>query len=59
MIDKDIERIEIVILRGYAHGHSEQDVIAKLKSMGVTKADMDKYSTYVKEHRHDKINSTN
>lgn len=58
MIDKTNERIEIVILRGYAHGTPEQDVINKLKSMGVTKADMDKYKAYVKEHRHE-INSTN
>lgn len=58
MIDKDIERIEVEILRGYAHGHSTQTVINKLKSMGVTKADMDKYSAYVKEHRHE-TNSNN
>jgi len=58
MIDKSIERIEKVILRGHAHGHSKQDVINKLKSMGVTKADMDKYQAYVKDSNHE-INSTN
>ena len=51
MIDKSIERIEKVVLRGHAHGHSKQDVINKLKSMGVTKADMDKYQAYVKDHK--------
>ena len=52
------ERIEKVILRGHAFGHSKQSVVAKLMSMGVTKADMDKYKTYCKE-RDDETNHTN
>lgn len=51
MIDKVVERIEKIVLRGYAHGHSKQDVITQLKSMGVTKADMDKYTAYIKDHK--------
>lgn len=58
MIDKSIERIEKIILRGHAHGHSKQDVINQLKSMGVTKAQMDMYTAYVKDSNHE-TNSTN
>lgn len=43
------ERIEQVILRGHAFGHSQQDVVQKLMSMGVTKADMDNYKQYCEE----------
>ena len=58
MIDPTVKRIEKVVLRGHAYGASRADVIAKLKSMGVTKADMDKYTAYVKEHNHE-TNSNN
>ena len=59
MTDPTVKRIEKVVLRGHAHGASRAEVINKLKSMGITKQDMDKYTAYVKEHNHDKINSNN
>ena len=59
MTDKTIKRIERILLRGCAHGTSEHDIINQLKSVGVTKADMDRYTAYVKEHNHDTINTTN
>ena len=50
-IDPTLKRIEKVVLRGHAHGASRQEVIMKLKSMGVTKAQMDMYQAYVKDHK--------
>ena len=57
MTDKT-KRIEKVILRCHAFGHSRETVINKLKSMGVTKADMDRYKQYCKE-RDDETDHTN
>ncbi len=47
------EQIEQVILRGHAFGHSEQQVVCKLKAMGITKADMVNYKQYCKERDDD------
>lgn len=59
MTDKTIKKIERVVLQGHVLGHSRLQVIAQLKSIGVTKADMDRYTAYVKEHNHDTTNTTN
>ncbi len=58
MIEQTNERIEKILLLGHAHGVSERDIINQLKSVGVTKTDMDNYRTYVKELDHE-INSNN
>ena len=59
MNDPTLKRIEKVVLQGHAFGHNRTQVIARLKSMGITKQDMDKYTAYVKEHNHDTTNTTN
>ena len=56
MIDPSLKRIEKVVLQGHAFGHSRLQVVAKLKSMGVTKAQMDMYQAYVKEPNHETNN---
>ena len=57
VIDPTLKRIEKVVLRGHAHGASRQEVIVQLKSMGVTKAQMDMYQAYVKDSNHETNNS--